>query len=219
VEEKESMDGDFQESEFIDEVEHGSVEDEDPSQGFVDWDSPPTHDDNVNEENPIEEPLAYNLEEEYKEYGLRPMFGGLYPKEDDQLEEEEHEEDGFFPMFGGLYPEEDDQGEEEEPTDDIVNYEKVDEGLLGEVPNYNEEEVEYVDLLGVEDILNSLNNDLGEFYADEKNYMFTRETMADPFLSIFMARGREKKNKKSMAKSNISQVMCGTLTTNIEVCR
>jgi hypothetical protein len=41
------------------------------------------------------------------------MFDGLYPEEDDQLEEGEHKEDGFFPMFGSLYPEEDDQLEEE----------------------------------------------------------------------------------------------------------
>ena len=60
--------------------------------------------------------------------------------------------------------------------------------------NYHEEE--YVYFLGVEDILNSPNTDLGEFYADEENYMFTREIMVDPFLSIFMARGREKEREK-----------------------
>jgi hypothetical protein len=64
------------------------------------------------------------------------------------------------------------------------------------VPNYNEEDVEYVDFLGIEDILNSPNNDLGEFYLDEETYMFIRETMADPFLSIFMAYGREKEREK-----------------------
>jgi hypothetical protein len=46
-------------------------------------------------------------------------------------------------------PQKDDLGEEEEPTDDIADYEEVDEGLSGEVPNYNEKEVEYVDFLGV----------------------------------------------------------------------
>ena len=190
-EEKEYVDGEFQESEFVDkEFEHWGVEDEDLLQGFVDWDSPPTYDDDVNEEDPIEEPLASNLEEEYEEYGLRPIFGSLYPEEDDPWEEGEHKEDGFFPMFDGLYPEEDDQGEEEEPTDDIANYEEVNEGLSGEVPNYNEEEVEYVDFHGVENILNSPNNDFGEFYADKENYMFTKKIMADPFLSIFMAQGR-----------------------------
>jgi hypothetical protein len=109
--------------------------------------------------------------------------------------EEEHEEDGFFPMFGGLYP---DKGEleEKEPTYDIAGYEELDEGLLGEVSNYNEEEVEYVDFLGVEDILNSPNNDVDEFYTDEENYMFIREVTTDPFLSIFMARGREKEQDK-----------------------
>jgi hypothetical protein len=50
--------------------------------------------------------------------------------------------------------------------------------------------------LVLKDILNSPNNDLGEFYAGEGNYMFTREKMADPFLSIFMAHGREKEREK-----------------------
>ena len=101
-EEKESEDGEFQEFEFIDEeFRHEGVEDEGPSQGFVDWDSLPTYDDDVNEEDPIEEPLASDLEEEYEEYGLHPMFDGLYPNEDNQLEEEE-------------------------PTDDIADYEEDD---------------------------------------------------------------------------------------------
>jgi hypothetical protein len=81
---------------------------------------------------------------------------------------------------------------DEEPMNDIANYEEVDEGLSGDVSNYNEEEVEYVDFLGVEDILNSPNNDVDEFYTDEENYMFIREATTDPFLSVFMARGREK---------------------------
>jgi hypothetical protein len=83
-EEKEFVDGEFQESEFIDEeFKHGGVEDEDPSQGLVNWDSPPTYDDDVDEEDSIEEPSASNLEEEYEKYGLHPMFGDLYPEEDD----------------------------------------------------------------------------------------------------------------------------------------
>ena len=150
-EEEESMDGEFQESNFIEEeFRHEGVEDEDPSQEPIDWDTPPIYDDDVNEEEPIEEPLASDLEEEYEEYGLHPMFSCLYPNEDDQREEKE-------------------------ATGDIADYEEVDEGLSDEVPNYNEEEVMYVDFLGVEDILNSPNNDLGEFYLDEENYMFTRE--------------------------------------------
>jgi hypothetical protein len=90
----------LQEFEILnEEFEHEDVED--PSQGFVDWDSPPTYDDNINDEDPIEEPLATDLEEEYEEYELHPIFGSLYPKKDDQLEDEE-------------------------PTDDITNYEEND---------------------------------------------------------------------------------------------
>ena len=170
-EEKEFVDGEFQESEFIDEeFWHEYVED--LSQGLVDWDSPPTYDDEVNEEDPIEEPLASDLEEE-------------------------HEEDGFFPIFGGLYLDEDDQLEDEEPMndmidyeeDDIADYKEVDEDLL-------REDVGYVDFLSVEDILNSPHDDYGEFYTDEENYIFTREIVADPFLSMFMAHGRKKEREK-----------------------
>jgi hypothetical protein len=83
-EEEESMDGEFQESDFIDEeFKHEGVEDEDPLQGLVDWDTPPIYDDDVNEEKPIEEPLASDLDKEYEEYGLHPMFSGLYPIKDD----------------------------------------------------------------------------------------------------------------------------------------
>jgi hypothetical protein len=72
---------------------------------------------------------------------------------------EEHEKYGLHPMFNGLNPEEDDQWEEEEPTNEIADYEEIDEDLLGEMPNYSEEAVDYIDFLGVEDILNSPNND------------------------------------------------------------
>jgi hypothetical protein len=171
-EEKESVDGEFQGFEVTnEEFEHECVEDEDTSQGFVDWDSPPIYDEDVDEEDSIEEPLASILEEE-------------------------HEENGFFPMFEGLYPDKDNQLGDEEPTDDIDEYEEVDEGLSGEVSNYNEEEVEYVDFLGVEDILNSPNNDVDKFYTDEENYMFIKEVTIDPFLSIFMACRREKEQDK-----------------------
>jgi hypothetical protein len=103
---------------------------------------------------------------------------------------------GIFPMFGTFYPDKDEQLGDEESTNDIGKYEEVDEGLSGDVSNYNEEEVEYVDFLGVEDILNSPNNDVDEFYTDEENYMFIREVTADPFLSIFMAREERKGTRK-----------------------
>jgi hypothetical protein len=196
-EEEESVDGECQESDFIDEeFKHGGVEDEDPSQWFVDWDTPPVYDDDVNKEEPIEEPLASDLEEEYEEYGLHSMFSGLYPDEDDQLENEE-------PTDG--IADEDDQLEDEEPTNDITDYEEadvvddedVDEDLPGELPNFNGEDVDYVDFHGIENILDFPHNDYGEFYVNEENYMFTRESVVDPLLSIFMACGREEERQKN----------------------
>ena len=66
--EKEFVDGEFQESQIIDEeFEPECVEVEDPSQGFVDLDSPPTYDEDINEEDSVEEPLASDLEEEHEE--------------------------------------------------------------------------------------------------------------------------------------------------------
>jgi hypothetical protein len=120
--------------------------------------------------------LAYNLEEEYKDYGLHPMFSNLYLDEDDQLEDEELTNDI------ANYEE-----------DDIADDEDVDEDLSGEVPNFNGKDVDYINFLGIDNILNSPHDDYGEFYADMKNYMFTRESVVDPFLSVFMARGREER--------------------------
>ena len=54
----------------MEEFERECVEDVDPSQGFVDWDSPPTYDKDINEEDSIEEPLASVLEEEHEEDGF-----------------------------------------------------------------------------------------------------------------------------------------------------
>jgi hypothetical protein len=75
----------------------------------------------------------------------------------------------LHPLFNGLYPTEDDQLEDEEPTDDIADYEEddiandedVDEDLPGEVPNVIGEDVHYVDFLGIDNILNSPHDDYG----------------------------------------------------------
>jgi hypothetical protein len=45
------------------------------------------------------------------------------------LKEEYEKKRGSYPMFGSIYPEEDDPLEEEEPTDDIIDCEEVDEDL------------------------------------------------------------------------------------------
>ena len=157
---------------------------EDPSQGFVDWDFPPTYDDDVSEVDSNERPLSFNLEEEY-------------------------EEDGSFPMFDGLCPEEEDPLGEEEPTDDVAEYYEKDEDLIGEVPNYCDEELCYVDFFGVDDILSdSHDSNCDDFYVDEENYMKIKETMIDLFLSIFMACGREKV-EGSMASTKYGKLACG----------
>jgi hypothetical protein len=66
----EFVDEERQEFEVIDEeFERECVEDVDPSQGFVDWNSPPTYDEDINEKDPIEEPLTFALEEEHEELG------------------------------------------------------------------------------------------------------------------------------------------------------
>jgi hypothetical protein len=93
-EEEEFVDEECQESDFVDEeFEPKGIADEDLSQELVDWDTPPIYDDDVNEEEPIEEPLASDLEEEFEEYGLHPIFNGHYPDEDGQPEDEEPMDD------------------------------------------------------------------------------------------------------------------------------
>jgi hypothetical protein len=168
-EEKESVDEEFQEFKATnEEFEHECVEDEDTSQWFVDWDSPPIYDEDVNEEASIEEPLASILEEE-------------------------HEEDGFFPMIEGLYPSEDEQLGGEEPTYDIAEYEEVDEGLSGDVFNYNEKEVEYVDFIGVDAILSNPSNKVcDEIYMAEGNVLLKGDGVVASYLKIFMAYGKDK---------------------------
>ena len=54
-----------------------------------------------------------------------------------------------------------------------------------------------MDFVGIDNILNPPQDDYGEFYANEKNYMFTRESVVDPFLSVFIAPGRENERQKN----------------------
>jgi hypothetical protein len=184
---EEFVDEECQESDFVDEeFKPKGIADEDLSQELVDWDTPPVYDDDVNEEESIEEPLASDLEEEFEEYGLHPIFNGLYPDEDGQLE------DG-------------------EPTDDIADSEEgyiakdkdVDEDLLGEMPNFNGEDVDYLDFLGIDNILNSPHNDYGEFYVEEA-FLSKIERVFVSSLGIRMAcrksKAREKHNKSTQKR-------------------
>jgi hypothetical protein len=121
--------------------------------------------------------------------------------------EEEHGEDGFFPMFGGLYPDKDEQLGGEEPTYDIAEYGEVDEGLSGDVFNYNEKEAEYVDFIGVNVILsNSSNQVCDEIYMVEGNVLSKGDRVVASYLKIFMAYGKDKAREK-----------CGKSTQQCEV--
>jgi hypothetical protein len=72
VREQRGRDEEFQKDEFVDdEFKHGDVHDdiehkdvEDPSQGFVDWDSPPTYDIDIEHENLVRDSLSYDQEKE-----------------------------------------------------------------------------------------------------------------------------------------------------------
>jgi hypothetical protein len=73
------VDEELQEFEILnEEFEHEDVED--PSQGFVEWDFPPTYDDDANKVDSNERPLSFNLEEEYKKMGLLACLMKSIPK-------------------------------------------------------------------------------------------------------------------------------------------
>ncbi|XP_059445454.1 protein FAR1-RELATED SEQUENCE 5-like [Corylus avellana] len=58
-------------------------------------------------------------------------------------------------MFGGLYPEEDDPLGGEEPTNDVGDYEEIDEDLSGEVSNFNGKEPTKSRCIKWQNLLNS----------------------------------------------------------------
>jgi hypothetical protein len=104
---------------------------------------------------------------------------------------------GFLPCLAASTTKKITYGKMKDPLDSIADYNEVDEDLPSVDPNFNDEELGYVDFFGVDNLLSdSHNNDRDEFYADEKNYKFTREIMTNSFLSIFMACGREKARGK-----------------------
>lgn len=89
-EEDELVDIEFQEDEFVDEeFQHGDVHKDvdEPSQGFMDWDSLPTYDTEVVDEDLAEGSLSYNHEEESGVDQTSPPIYDIYLREDDLLEE------------------------------------------------------------------------------------------------------------------------------------
>jgi hypothetical protein len=88
-EEDEFVDEEFQEDKFVDEeFKHGDVyEDvEDPSQGFLDWDSPPTYDTDIIDGDLVGDFLSYDQEEESVVDWVSPLIFDIYPKKEEPLE-------------------------------------------------------------------------------------------------------------------------------------
>jgi hypothetical protein len=79
--------------------------------------------------------------------------------------------------------------------DNSIHY-VIDKSFEDKICDFNVKIIDYVDFLGIDNILfNFYNND--GFCAVGKNYMFTREVIVDPFLSIFMTRGKEKELERN----------------------
>jgi len=95
---EEFVDEEFQEDEFVDEeFIHGDVHDdvehedvEDSSQGFVDWDSPPIYDIDINDEDLVRDSLSFDQEKKYVvdlDWVSPTIYDDIYPDEEDLLNE------------------------------------------------------------------------------------------------------------------------------------
>jgi hypothetical protein len=84
VEEDEFVDEEFQEDEFVDKkFYHEDVED--PSQCSVDWDSLPTYDTEINDEDLVVSSLSYDQVDEFVVDWASPLIYSIHPEEEDWL--------------------------------------------------------------------------------------------------------------------------------------
>jgi hypothetical protein len=109
--------------------------------------------------------------------------------------------DWASPPIYDIYPDEEESLEEVNLSDslailyeDYVHY-MVDKGSKDKYSDFNVEIIDYIDFLGIDNILFNFHNNDG-FGVVGNNYMFKREVPADSFLGIFMARGKEKEQEK-----------------------
>jgi hypothetical protein len=109
--------------------------------------------------------------------------------------------DWASPPIYDIYPDEEESLEEVNLSDslailyeDYVHY-MVDKGFKDKYSDFNVEIIDYIDFLGIDNILFNFHNNDG-FGVVGNNYMFKREVPADSFLGIFMARGKEKEREK-----------------------
>jgi hypothetical protein len=187
---RESVDEERQESEVIDEeFERECVEDVDPSQGFVDWDSPPTYDEDVNEEDSIEEPLASDLEEEepLEEVVLLESFTIFHEKE------ESLEEVNFSDSLVTLY-------------DNSVHH-VLDKSPEDKACDCSVKPIDYVDFIGIDAILSNYSSQhCDEIYMVEKSFLSKIERVFVSSVGILIACRKSKareKQKKSTQKRDV----------------
>jgi hypothetical protein len=154
--------------EFIDEeFQHGDVHEdvEDPSQGFMDWDSLPTYDSNISNEDLVRGSLSYDHKEE------SVINWDIYPKEEKSLEK--------VNLLDNI----------ENFVDESSIHHVPDESPKSEVFDLD---VNEVDFLGVENILsNSLEVKVFDDFYMENNFISKRKETIDSFWEIFMVHERE----------------------------
>jgi len=181
------VDEEFQEDEFVDEeFIHGDVHDDvehedvkDPSQGFVDWDSPPIYDIDIMDEDLMGDSLSYDQEKKYVvdlEWVSPIICDDIYPDEDDLMNEVSFLVDEIKFI--------------EENND----YHVFDESPHNEGFQLSNEEISYVDLIGIERFLsNSPSNklDVG-FGVLADNFNFCGQEIIDNSLKTFIERELEK---------------------------
>jgi hypothetical protein len=139
---EEFVDEEFQEDEFVDEeFIHGDVHDdvehedvEDPSQGFVDWDSPPIYDIDIKDEDLVGDSLSFDQEKKSVvdlDWVSPTIYDDIYPYEEDLLNEVSFLVDAIKFI--------------EENND----YHVLDESPHNEEFQLSNEEISYVDLIGI----------------------------------------------------------------------
>jgi hypothetical protein len=186
VRDEEFVDEEFQEDEFVDEeFIHGDVHEdvEDPSQGFVDWDSPPIYDIDIMDEDLMGDSLSYDQEKKSVvdlDWVSPIICDDIYPDEDDLLNE-----------VSSLV-------DEIKFIEENNDYHVFDESPHNEGFQWSNEEISYVDFIGIERFLsNSPSNklDVG-FGVLPDNFNFCGQERIDNFLKTFMESELEKINER-----------------------
>jgi hypothetical protein len=165
--EEEFVDEVFQEDEFVDEeFIHGDVHDdvehedvEDPSQGFVDWDSPPIYDIDIKDEDLVRDSLSFDQEKKSLvdlDWVSPTIYDDIYPYEEDLLNEVSFLVDAISFI--------------KENND----YHVFDESPRNEGFQLSNEEINYIDFIGIERFLSNLSSnklDVGiSVLADNFNF-------------------------------------------------